>query len=244
MILFFTKERMFIMCQSHTDDLSESLKLVLYDKNYTCPICENTFKAKSIRVGKNQLLEVDDDLYAHYAIINPLLYDVITCPNCNYSAIVKNFEKLLPRQQKWLQTNLVSVFTHPTAFGEYTTTEEAIHKHKLALLMAINKKSKIGEQSYLALHIAWLYRDLGDDVNEKAFLQKAFAGFSETLETETTPILGLDEYTIMYMLAAIAFKLGDTESSKKFLSILLTTSGLSSRIKDRALDLKDKLRNS
>lgn len=231
------------MCQSHTDDSTESLKLVLYDKTYTCPICEEAFKAKSIRVGKNQLLTVDEDLYAHYAIVNPLLYDVITCPNCNYSATVKNFDKLLPRQKEWLQANLVSVFTHPISFGEYTSTEEAIHKHKLALLMAINKKSKIGEQSYLALHIAWLYRDLGDEVNEKLFLQKAFTGFSESLETETTPIIGLDEYTIMYILAAIAFKLDEIDASKKFLSVLLTTSGLSSRIKDRALDLKNKLRN-
>ncbi len=227
------------MSESNTNDL----KLLLYDKSYTCPLCEQAFTAKAIRVGKNQLLSVDDDLYAHYSCVNPLLYDVISCPYCNYSAIVKNFEKLLPKQRTWLQDTLVSIFTHPTSYSEYTTTEEAIHKHKLALLMAINKKTKLGEQSYLALHIAWLYRDLGDIENEQLFLQKAFNGFSEALETEPTPIQGIDEYTLMYMLAAIAFKLNNIEATKQYLSVLLTTPGISSRIKDRVIDLKEKLKN-
>lgn len=228
------------MSQSTSDDL---LKALLYDKSYTCPMCDKPFKAKAIRLGKNQLLSIDDDLYAHYALVNPLLYDILMCPNCGYSALVKTFDKLLPKQKEWLKDSLLTIHKQHTNFSEYPNTEEAIHKYKLALLIAINKKSKIGEQSYLALHIAWLYRDLNDTANEHLFLQKALTGFTEALETETLPILGFDEHTLIYLLSAIAYKLGHLELCKKHLSTLLVTPGISSRIKDRALDLKSKLKN-
>ena len=225
-----------------SNDSNTLLKLALYDKSHTCPMCDKDFKTKAIRIGKNQLTEIDDDLYAHYNIVNPLLYDVLQCPHCRYTAAAKTFEKLLPKQKAWILDELRIIQQQPLSDSEYTTTEEAIHKHKLALLIAMSKKTKLSEQSYLALHIAWLYRDLNDVTNEKVFLEKAFNGFSEALSTETSPLMGIDEFTLMYMLAAIAYKLNKLDESKQYLSIVLTTPGLSARIKDRALELKNKLR--
>lgn len=229
------------MSQSTSDDL---FKALLYDKSYTCPMCDKPFKAKTIRIGKNQLLSIDDDLYAHYALVNPLLYDILTCPSCGYSALTKTFDKLLPKQKEWLKDMLLTIHQQHINYSEYPTIEETIHKYKLALLIAINKKSKMGEQSYLALHIAWLYRDLNDTTNEHLFLQKALNGFTEALQTETLPILGFDEHTLMYLLSAIAYKLDDLDTCKKYLSTLLVTPSIPARIKDRALDLKSKLKNS
>lgn len=228
-----------------SDCISEDLsKKLFYDKTYICPMCDKDFTAKTIRIGKNQLLDIDDDLYAHYALVNPLLYDVITCPHCHYTSLSKTFDKLLPKQKEWLKDTLLTLQKQNMNYAEHPTTEEAIYKYKLALLMAMTKKSKIGEQSYLALHIAWLYRDLKDSQNEHLFLQKALDGFIETLEKETLPILGFDEHTVMYLLAAIAYKLNKLDISKKYLSSLLVASGLPPRIKDRALELKTKLKIS
>ena len=224
-----------------SNNSNEPLKHTLYDKSYTCPVCEIQFKTKAIRVGKNQLLTIDDDLYAHYTIVNPLLYDIIACPNCQYTALSKKFDKLLPKQKEWIKNELHLIQQSAPSYREYTTTAEAIHKHKIALLLAMQRKAKLGEQSYIALHIAWLYRDLSDTKNELIFLEKAFNGFNEALQTENTPIMGLDEHTLMYMLAAIAYKLGKKEICKQYLSLVITTTGVSPRIKERALDLKEKL---
>lgn len=223
-----------------TNQLSTDLSKLLYDKSYSCPLCDKAFTAKTIKVNKNQVLSIDSDLHANYSLVNPLLYDIIVCPHCGYSAHVKSFDNLLSKQREWLKEHFSPLRPVP-AYSEFTTLEEGIHKHKMALLASIIKKGKLGEQSYLALHIAWLYRDLGDMENEISFLQRAYDGLVETLSKERFPLFGIDEITIMYMLADIAYRLNKVDDAKRFLSIVLTSSGISPRVKDRALDLKNKI---
>lgn len=224
----------------HPSEDPEILKSVLYDKSCTCPLCGKAFTTKTIKLGKNQVTSIDEDLYAHYSTVNPLLYDIIVCPECGYSAVTKNFSSLLSKQKEWLSAHFYRGSQIP-AYGEYTTIDEAIHKHKLALLACITRKSKLGEQAYLALHIAWLYRDKGDDAESKDFLKRAYDGFAEALTKENFPILGLDEATLLYMLAAMAHELNKPEESKQYLSSVITMPGLSPRLKDHALNLKEKL---
>ena len=218
----------------------EILKNILYDKSRTCPLCRHNFTSKAIKVGKNRLISVDEDLYAHYDIVNPLLYDIIVCPECSYSATTKNFDSLMSRHRKLLQDTFKKHSIHNN-FSEFVSISEAISMHKLALLSSITKKSKIGEQAYIALHISWLYRDLGDKSNERLFTDRAYCGFNEALSTEHFPIQGLDEATLLYMLAAMAHNLGYNSESKKILSSLIVMSGLSTRLKDHILTLKQKI---
>ncbi|MDF2614813.1 MAG: hypothetical protein K0S71_2599 [Clostridia bacterium] len=221
----------------HTND---ALKNALYDKSYACPVCNQAFTAKSVKVGKNQVVSVDSDLYPRYSVVNPILYDALMCPHCGYSAITKSFDSLLPKQKEWIKAQICANYK-AHAYSEYTTLPEGIHKHKMALLTCMTKKGKTGEQAYIALHIAWLYRDLGDENNELSFLTRAYEGFEEALSTERFPIFGLDEMTVMYILADIAYKFGKISEAKKYLSVIITSPGISGRIKDRALELKDKI---
>lgn len=218
----------------------EELKTILYNKSCTCPLCGYAFTTKTIKIGKNQVVSIDEDLYPHYSMVNPLLYDIIVCPECGYSALTKNFSSLLPKQKEWLRTLFYPGAPKPL-YGEYTTLEEAIHKHKMALLGCMTRKSKVGEQAYLALHIAWLYREMGSDSESKSFLMRAYEGFGEALTKESFPILGIDEATLMYMLAAMAHELDKLEESKQYLSAVITMPGLSARLKDHALNLKETL---
>lgn len=226
------------MSEQHT---SLTLKDVLYNKSHLCPICDNTFTAKAIKVGKNQIVSIDSDLYARYSIVNPLLYDVLLCPHCGYAALNKSFDTLLPKQKEWVREHLAA-HAKPHASYEYITLEEGIYRHKMALLSCITKKSKLGEQSYIALHIAWLYRDLSDTKNEDIFLKRALEGLDKTLSTERFPLFGIDELTLMYMLADISYRLGDPFAAKKYLSTVIVNSSVSPRVKERALDLKEKLK--
>ena len=219
---------------------AEVLDKVLYSKSYICPLCGAAFKSKAIRVGKNQLISLDDDLYPHYSLVNPLFYSIIVCPCCGYSVHTKTLGALLPKQKQWLNEHFNQYKPH-IQYGEYTTLEEAILKHKMALVAAITKKGHIGEQAYIALSIAWLYRDLGDAENEKLFLNRAYDGLCEAFSKETFPILGMDEATLTYTLAALAYELDNPEESKKLLSNIITSPNCPPRIKDHALKLKDKL---
>lgn len=223
-----------IMC------ISDEVRNALYDKSYTCPLCNETFKSKAIRSGKNQLISVDFDLYAHYSLINPILYDIIVCPSCGYSVLSKTLAPLLPKQKEWLKTQF-SRHNPQIIYNEYATTEEAIHKHKIALVACITRKSKMGEQAYLALHISWLYRDLGNTEEEYNFLERAYTGLCEAFSTDSFPILGMDELTYTYLIAAVAYKLNKKDACKQYLSSILTSIGCPPRIKEHALNLKQKL---
>lgn len=218
----------------------EILEKILYDKSYICPLCGENFKNKAIRSGKNQLISIDDDLHAHYALVNPLFYSVITCPHCGYSVLSKTLGPLLPKQKEWLSTQFSKALPHP-AYSDYTTAEEALKKYKLALVACITKKSHLSEQGYIALSIGWIYRDLGKKEEELTFLNRAYSALSEAFTKERFPILGMDELTFTYTLAAIAYEIGDLENSKHYLSIVLTAIGCPPRIKDHALNLKQKL---
>ena len=213
---------------------------LLYDKTYTCPLCGQSFQIKAIRSGKNKLVSVDDDLYAHYEQIDPLLCDIAACPHCGYSVLTKTIGPLSPKQKAWLKEKFNQSLP-PTHYEAYPTLADAIHKHKMALLACIIRKSKLSEQAYLSLHLAFLYRKAEDPKSASTFFSRAYAGFSEAYLAEGLPIMNMDEGTILYLLAILAYKLDLISESKQHLSKVLSSTLTSSRIKDRALTLKQKL---
>lgn len=219
---------------------TEILDKVLYSKSYICPLCGAAFKTKAIHIEKNELTSIDDDLYAHYLLVNPLFYSIIVCPCCGYSAHIKTIGSLLPKQKEWLNEHF-NQYKPRIQYSEYPTTTEAILKHKMALVASITKKGHISEQAYIALNIAWLYRDLGDTENENLFLTRAYEGLSEAFSKEEFPILDMDEPTLTYTLSALAYKLNYLEDSKRLLSNILTSIDCPPYIKEYALTLKNKV---
>ena len=66
---------------------NEELKERLYDKSYTCPICNKNFKAKQIKKGKTIFVEMDLGLRGKFKPIMPDYYYVIMCDNCGYTGV-------------------------------------------------------------------------------------------------------------------------------------------------------------
>lgn len=216
-------------------DQNLSLQDVLYDKSYTCPVCDHSFKSKAIRVNTNKAESSDIDLCPHYSVINPLLYDAILCPECGYCTLSKNFDRILPTQATWIKEQYTNSYKK-RHFGEFTSLEDAIIKHQLALVCAIIKKAKLGEQGYIALHIAWLYRDLNDSQNEHLYLERAYTALSKALQSEHFPLFNLEADTTAYILAAISYILGDYENAKRYLPDVIASA--KGQLKERAIDLK------
>ena len=57
----------------------------LFEKKYTCPICDHNFTAKTVRTGKARMIRTDMDLRNVYEDIEPLKYDIILCQKCGYA---------------------------------------------------------------------------------------------------------------------------------------------------------------
>ncbi len=213
----------------------------IYDKSYTCPVCGNPFKAKQIRKGRAKFVSNDDDLKPNYTPVHPDYYDVILCNNCGYAAISSKFDSITMSQQDSVSEKITPSYVkrdYPDVYDANT----AIDRYKIALENCEAKKSKWGEKSYIHLKLAWFYRDKGDRENELEHLKIAYDGFNEAFTTEKLPICGLDENTLLYIIAAIGIKIGYEEESIRILSRLIVKKNLSSRFKEKITLLKDKLK--
>ena len=227
----------------------------LFDKSYECPVCDFEFKTKTIRAGKVKLLETDIDLRPKYKDVDCLKYETIVCPNCGYANLSRNFNTIMNSQLKLIKENISPNFKYTKPENEFYTYDEAILRHKLALFNSIVKKSKISERAYICLKLAWLMRGKAESLSEDTkdydnliqvlekeeleFLKNAYEGFTQAISNELFPISGMDEFTLTYLLAALALELKEYSASSKLISKILTTRDVNNRIKNKVIDLKD-----
>ena len=237
------------MAENHADKL--------FNKKYTCPICDNNFTAKTVRTGKARLIKTDMDLRNVYDGIEPLKYDIILCQKCGYAALSRFFPNVTSVQHKYITEKITPNFKPLPENEDDYTYEQALARYKVAFANAVVKMSKVSEGAYLTLKTAWLCRSYKENLDkdtpgyeekveniqkmETEQLRKAYDYFIKAVQTEEFPMCGMDEGTVDYILAVLAMEFGDYFDSSKLLSKLLTSYSASARLKDRARDAKDEL---
>lgn len=229
---------------------------LIFDKSYTCPVCDNEFKSRMVRTGKVRPAGADSDLRPKYIGMDPLKYDAILCPECGYAALNRYFNFVMSGQAKNIKEKISSTFKHQPEAGRVYTYDDALMRHKMALLNTIVKGGKNSERAYTCLKMAWLCRGKremllqGDYTKqevaelvaeEKELLSNAYEGFEAAFTKEDFPMCGMDEYTMMYLLAEIARRIGKNEEAKRYVSKVLVARNAQRRIKDKAFYLKEKL---
>lgn len=232
---------------------------MVFDKSYTCTVCDQDFKAKMVRSGKAKAMVADQDLRPRYEGIDVLKYDIISCPYCGYSSLSKSFPYLTAAQKKAIRENISNSFK-PRKIDpdkKIYTYEEALERHKLALVNTIVKHGKASEKAYICLKTGWILRGQTEalDANdpdyakkkqenqnaENQFLKNAYDGFVTARASESFPICGMDELTVDYLLATLAMRFEEYDTAAKLLGSIVTSRTANARIKDRAHDLKDVL---
>lgn len=228
----------------------------LFDKTTNCPCCYKDFMARTIRTGKVKAAEPDTDLRPRYDKMDPLKYDALVCPECGYASLSRFFTNLTEGQKKLIRENISKSFKGIETGQVKYTYDDAIMRHKLALLNTVVKKGKSSEKAFTCLKLAWLYRGKAESellINKDADvteLQKeemnnikfAYEGFCESFSSESFPICGMDQTTITYLLADLARRLGDKDAASRWISNVITTRGLSNRIRNKALHIKELLK--
>ena len=213
----------------------------IYPKRFDCPVCLKNFITFVPKWSKMRLQGTDYDLRAIYEPINPMFYDVIVCEFCGYSAVSESFSKITERQSEFILSEISPNFK-PYVYPKEPDIDMVIDRYKLALLSSTIKRAKFGEKAYVCMKLAWLYRIKGDELeNEKMFAQLASRGFANALADERTPIMGLEEGTILYLIAAFSKFLGQNKNAMKILSTIIVSKKASERLKNRARDLKNEI---
>ena len=232
-------------------------KDMIFEKSYVCPVCETSFTSKTVKSGKARLIGTDQDLRARYKGIDPGKYDVLLCPCCGYAALARYFSELTSTQAKLIREK-ISQSVHISSYNdEIYSYEQALERYRIALVNAVIKKAKVSEGAFICLKSAWLLRGYAESLRETGnpdekllqklatqeseYLEKAYNGFVDAKQTENFPICGMDEVTIDYLIAALAVHSQKYDVASKLVGSLLTNNAASSRIKDKARDLKEQI---
>ncbi|MBQ1275002.1 MAG: DUF2225 domain-containing protein [Cellulosilyticum sp.] len=224
------------MCQQGICN-EEILKEMIYEKEYECPLCKTKFKQKAVKSSKNKLLDIDFDLNARYEKVNPLYYEVVVCEVCGFAQLNKRSEMPTLAEASLLKEKIAANFLG-RKYSTYYTAQEAIDRYKLALLNAIVRNATEGEKAYIALKLAWVYREIGDSEEEKRFLGEALKSFLNAYQREGFPIFELQEEVVAYLIAALSYQLENYKQAIKWIQMVLKNPNTSPKLKDRCFSLK------
>ncbi len=223
----------------------------LFEKTHTCPVCDEEFKSSAVRTGKAKLIGTDTDLRPRYQGVDPLKYDAIVCPRCGYAGVNRFFTAITTPQAKLVLEHISKKFNATLKLDGVYSYDDAILFHRLALASAVVKRGKLSERAYTCLKTAWLLRAKQEDeateekekpalhAQEQEFLSSAYEGFSEALSKEAFPICGMDENTMLCMLADIGRRVGHYEEAGRLISRVIVSRTAPERIKNKAREIKD-----
>lgn len=227
----------------------------LFDKSFTCPLCDREFKARTVKIGKAKLAGSDLDLRPKYEQIDLLKYDVIMCPSCGYASLSRFFKYLTSPQAKNIQKAISANFKPQKETSETYTYDEALERYKMALANAIVKQTKASEKAYICLKTAWLLRGQAEHLDpaeegyeekkkqcqeeEDEFLRNALEGFLAARQTESFPMCGMDEPTVDFLIAVTAMRFEQYDVASRLITGLITSKTANPRMKDKARDVKD-----
>ena len=214
-------------------------KDLIYDKTFECPVCGESFSSKIMKSGKARLLKTDQDLRPQYDGIDAAKYDVELCPHCGYAALSRYFTTVGSAQAKLIREHISQrVQLHPHT-GDTYSYEEAVDRYKLALANAVVKRAKASEKAYICLKSAWLLRGYAESLEkeeeadrkklaelraqEAEYLENAYNGFTEAMQTEDFPMCGMDEITVEYLIGVLAARFKKYDVASKMVAAILTS---------------------
>ena len=231
---------------------------LLFDKTFVCKVCDNEFKSKMVRTGKVKLIGSDTDLRPKYQHVDSLKYDAIVCPVCGYAALSRFYNYMTDNQAKLIKTNISANFKGLKEGEEILTYDEAITRHKLALVNAVVKHAKASEKAYTCLKLGWLCRGKAENLpedtpnkeevkkqlaeQEKEYIANAYEGFIGAFSKETFPMCGMDEMTLTYLTADLARQIGKYDAALRMLGRVMTAREANDRIKTKAREMKEMIR--
>ena len=81
-------------------------KDLIYEKSFTCPVCDSSFTAKLMKSGKAKSIGSDQDLRVRYEGIDANKYDIVMCPICGYAAMNRYFTNVTSMQAKAIREKI------------------------------------------------------------------------------------------------------------------------------------------
>ena len=189
---------------------------LLYQKSLTCPMCAHGFKAPAVRTSKLVAERTDSDLRVHYAGIEPLHYEAITCPKCWYSALLDQFEEADRSPSKRFFEEMLQLREGlPLDFAEPPDSVSVFASYYLALRCAplcFYRHETLLPRLWVKL--GRLYEDCGDTALWNLCCERALEAYLYIYGHTDVPPAQLQQ--ICYMLGELNMRLGRTREARRF----------------------------
>ena len=190
-----------------------------------CPICGE--KTRVTKTRSRVIVEKTDvDLCTHYKDFNPYLYTIWVCEHCGFAADEKTFMAAMPARNKETIAQFLQSRHVGFKFAETRGVPEAVASYKLAIYYAEMIGASLAHRAGLYLKLAWVYRLAGDEENEKPFLRKAAELYDQSVMTERYPIGQMSDAMAIFLVGAIYYELGETETATQYISRLISDQNL------------------
>jgi uncharacterized protein (DUF2225 family) len=214
---------------------------ILMDKTHTCPVCQQQFSAPYVRPSRLVIDSVDDDMRNHYKGIEPLYYDVLTCPHCYYSAMQDIFDKPERRRQDIAGSLSAIKDSMDAAFPALSDSDAVFARYYLALHSATVAFARNQYVTAKLLYIlSRLYQDAGNEKMEEESSKRALDAFIATYENaRLTP---QQEQQVSVLLGELYLKQNDLKNATVFFNKAKMsgekTSVLRRHAEDRIYDIR------
>lgn len=204
-----------------------------------CPICEKTFRVVKTR-SRITVISRDEDACTHYKDFNPYLYTVWVCEHCGFAADEATFTTKIPDRHLNILRNILLKRNIKVPFVEERTIGNAATAFRLALKFQEIIKGKASKSAKYAHQLAWVYREDGDTAQEIEFMNKAAGFYEAALAKEHFPVGEMTDNAVIYLVAAIYYRLGERQKATSYLSRLIGDKSVREqerRIFEKARDL-------
>ena len=213
----------------------------LMSKMTVCPICGKPFSVPVVRASKLVVEHTDSDMRTRYKGVEPLYYEVLTCPSCLYSAMRDVFDKP-ERRRPDIQRELSGIVGGlETGYQSLPDSDAVFARYYLALRCA---PICFVRHHYLTAKLLYilsrLYQDAGNDTLEIEMAAQALAAFTDAYQNERlTPT---QEQQVCVLLGELYLKQNDLKNSAIYFNKAKTsgekTSVLHRHAEDRIYDIR------
>ena len=203
-----------------------------YEKKIECLHCKNSFPTLKVRSKNLRVAKFDSDFQPLYEEnqINALFYNVFVCEHCGFS-FTEDFSKYFaPGVTEEIKNKISSKWVHHD-FKEERTVFQAIQAYKLAFMCATIKKEKFIITAGLLLRLAWMYRSLHNEIQEKRFMKMARDHYMESYSNEDYRSTQMSDSRVMYMIAELSRRLEDYQTATRFFSKVIESQRTGGEVK-------------
>ncbi len=192
----------------------------LYNSKTKCPVCDGEIEFTKVRIKAVKLLRQDTDFCPYYEGENPILYEVVVCPECGYGSHVTTFDNINKYEKVKIREKITSKWNKRSFLGE-RTIDNALEAYKIVYLNLYAREAIKSEMARICHRLAWLYRYKEDKELEKKYLEHALTQYKIAYHDEDLSHGRLDEYTCLFIIGEICMRLGLYEESTQWFSRLI-----------------------